>query len=267
MSEIWMFTAPAKIGSIKSICEMYRAFDGKRYQIGLERGRNGYRHIQGRIEISADTGWTRTVLKRVGKRKIEKTERGSHFFDRCARSGIHCTKTEQWCEYEGKEGYFITNNDTKEIRMQRFGKLTEEQKQVLRLLESNNDREITIWYDETGKVGKSWLTGHLWERHKAHQVRMIGSAEGMIKDVCSKMDKERRPIVIIDIPRSGKWTPAVYEAIEVIKDGLIDDPRYSAHAMNIKGTQVLVMCNTKPKLDRLSKDRWIFYNAPAGATN
>lgn len=274
MSEIWMFTAPFKCKdangmpyNLKFLAEMYRMYDGKRYQIGIERGRNGYRHVQGRIEISADTNWSRSILERVGKRKIKRVERGSHFFDRCARSGVHCTKTEQWSDYEGKEGYYVTSEDNTLIKTQRFGELTHDQKEVLKLLESNNDREITVWYDDVGGVGKSWLTGALWERRKAHQVRMTGSAEGIIKDVCSKMSKDRRPIVIVDIPRSGKWTKQIYEAIEVIKDGLIDDPRYSANAINIKGVKVLVMCNSMPKLDKLSKDRWIFYNAPAGATN
>lgn len=269
MSEIWMFTAPFKCKdangmpyNLKFLAEMYRMYDGKRYQIGIERGRNGYRHVQGRIEISADTSWSRSILERVGKRKIKRVERGSHFFDRCARSGVHCTKTEQWSDYEGKEGYYITSDDNTLIKKQRFGELTHDQKEVLKLLESNNDREITVWYDEHGGVGKSWLTGALWERKKAHQVRMTSSAEGIIKDVCSKMQKERRPIVIVDIPRSGKWTKQVYEAIEVIKDGLIDDPRYTSNALNIKGVKILVMCNTKPKLDKLSEDRWIFFNAP-----
>lgn len=267
MSEIWMFTAPFKEGILKDLKNAWREYDGKQYQIGIEKGRNGYRHVQGRIKISADTSWNRTVLERVGRRKTKRVEKGSHFFDRCARSGIHCTKTEQWCDYEGKEGYFISSDDNDEIRSQRFGDLTHDQKEILKLLESNNDREITVWFDQEGGVGKSWLTGALWERRKAHQVRMTTSAEGIIKDVCSKMTKDRRPIVIVDIPRSGKWTKQIYEAIEVIKDGLIDDPRYSANAINIKGVKVLVMCNSMPKLDKLSKDRWIFYNAPVGATN
>ncbi len=260
--EIWMFTAPFKQGILKELAKCWRDYDGKKYCMGIEKGRGGFRHIQGRIKVSADTNYE--IIERIGKRKT-RTRKGYRMFDTLSKAGIHCQKTDQWTDYESKDGYYIMSDDTEEVRAQRFGHPTEEQEDVLRLLESNNDREITVWYDETGNVGKSWLTGHLWEKHKAHQVRLTGSAEGIVKDVCSKMDQERRPIVIIDIPRSGKWTPAIYEAIEVIKDGLIDDPRYSAHAMNIRGTKVMVMCNTKPKLDRLSKDRWIFYNAPVGA--
>lgn len=263
MTEIWMFTAPYKKGILKELTKCWKEYDGKKYIIGIEQGRTGYKHIQGRIKISANTDYE--LVERIRKGKVSR-RKGSKMFDRLSGLGYHVEKTEQWGDYESKDGYFISSDDTEEIRAQRFGDFTDEQKEVLRLLESNNDREVTVWYDETGGVGKSWLTGALWERHKAHQVRMTTSAEGIIKDVCSKMDKERRPIVIVDIPRSGKWTPQIYEAIEVIKDGLIDDPRYSSTAINIKGVKVLVMCNTKPKLDKLSKDRWKFYNAPVGAT-
>ena len=267
MSEIWMFTAPFNkkehIGILKELKNAWSEFDGKKYVIGYEKGRNGYRHIQGRIQISANTDYK--IVERIGKHKT-RTRNGSRMFDKLSGCGIHCEKTEQWTDYESKDGYFISSDDTMEVRAQRFGTHTEDQKAVLRLLESNNDREVTVWYDQTGNVGKSWLTGHLWERHKAHYIRMTGSAESMIKDTCSKMSKERRPIVIIDIPRATKWNNDLYQAIEVIKDGLIDDPRYSSNAINIRGTKVLIMCNTKPKLDKLSEDRWIFYNAPVGAT-
>lgn len=258
-----MFTAPFKKGNLKELAKVWRDYDGKRYAIGIEQGRMGYRHVQGRIEVSANT--TYEIVERIGKRKT-RTRKGSRLFDRLSACGMHCEKSDQWTDYESKDGYFILSQDTVEVRAQRFGTPTFEQEAVLSVLESNNDREVTVWYDKDGNIGKSWLTGHLWERHKAHYVRMIGSAESMIKDVCSKMSKERRPIVIIDIPRATKWNNELYQAIEVIKDGLIDDPRYSANSINIRGTKVLVMCNTKPKLDKLSEDRWIFFSAPVGAT-
>lgn len=263
-----MLTAPFNkkehIGILKEMARLWRLFDGKKYIIGLERGRGGYRHIQGRIEVSGDTSVEHITFDDRGN---QQKKRSSHIFDRLSPLGIHVEKGERWASYEGKDGYYISSEDTREIRAQRFGKPTHEQEYVLQLLESNNDREVTVWYDQTGNVGKSWLTGHLWESHKAHYIRMVGSAESMVKDVCSKMSGERRPIVVIDIPRATKWNNEIYQAIEVIKDGLIDDPRYSANAMNIRGVKVLVMCNTLPKLDKLSKDRWIFYNAPVGATN
>lgn len=263
MSKIWMLTAPFEKGSLKTIAEMYRKFDGKRYQFGIERGRGGYRHIQGRIEYSAKTDYEIEVRK---GRKTKKEKRDL-FFDTASKTKCYLEESEQWSNYEGKDGKFITSEDTPEIRAQRFAPLTDPQRGALACLESTNDRQVVVWYDKSGNSGKSFLTGAMWERGKAHYVRLVGSnAEGIIKDTASKMAKDRRDMVIIDIPRARKWSTDLYEAIEVIKDGLIDDPRYTSQSVNIRGVKVLVMANSKPNERGLSKDRWVFYSAPCGAT-
>lgn len=260
MTEIWMFTAKAEKGSLRQIADCYRTWGGKKYQLGLEKGKGGYRHIQGRIQFSGSLDYKDPQIRGRRVKDVKK----NMFFELCSKRGVHAEKSENWCNYEGKDGYYITSEDNEDIRLQRFGRPTEDQENVIRILESNNDREVTLWYDPIGGIGKSWLTGHLWEKHKAHYVRMVGSADSMIKDVASKMAGERRPYVIIDIPRAKNWTKEIYEAIEVIKDGLIDDPRYQAKPVNIRGVKVLVMSNALPRLDKLSADRWVLITA-AGA--
>lgn len=268
MSEIWMFTAPYKKGILSDLAKAWREYDGKKYQIGIEKGRNGYRHVQGRIKISADTTWNRNTLERMGRKKIKRVEKGSHFFDRCARNSIHCTKTEQWSDYEGKEGFYISSDDRPSIRMQRFGELTEEQKGVLRLADSTDDRQVVVWFDQEGKHGKSWLCKALSERKKGYYIDKGNTAQGMVKDLNSAVrEGGYREYIMIDIPRSSKWENKDYMAIEKIKDGLVTDPRYGYHIENLTDCKVIVMCNTMPKLDKLSKDRWVFYTAPVGATN
>jgi len=71
-----------------------------------------------------------------------------------------------------------------------------------------------------------------------------------------------RRYVVIDIPRTWKWSKDLYCAIETIKDGLIVDPRYSARPINIRGVKVLVLSNDRPSLDKLSVDRWVVENTP-----
>lgn len=237
-------------GSLKFLSEFYETYDGKRYTVGIEKGRRGTKHAQIRIEFSGNP-----EIEFIGF--DEKKVKVDHFFEACRMNKAHCEKSENWSDYEGKDGFYITNNDTSEVRNQRFGKPTQLQQAVLNVLRNNNDRQVTVWYDAKGNSGKSWLTGHLWEKSQAHYVRLVGSAESMIKDVASKMTKQRRPIVVIDIPRAKEWNDEIYEAIEVIKDGLIDDPRYQANALNIRGTKVLVMTNRNPRLTKLSEDRWI----------
>ncbi|APG55809.1 rep protein [Macaca mulatta feces associated virus 5] len=114
-----------------------------------------------------------------------------------------------------------------------------------------------MWYDKVGNCGKSWFTGALWERGLAY-VTAESKDDAVIKDIASDfLDHGYRPFVIIDLPRTAQWSNELYLAIERIKDGLIKDPRYNSRTVNIRGVKVLVCCNSLPKLDKLSKDRWV----------
>lgn len=219
-------------------------FDTKRYIIARERGRNGYEHWQARLEMS-----------------------GRGFFEWCkdALPKMHIEKaTDNW-EYERKEGHYVTDQDTVEILKQRYGTPTEAQERVLQAVRATNDRQVVVWYDSTGGVGKSWLTGHLWERAAACVVpATVNEPKAIVQYVHSAYKGEG--LIIIDIPRSSKWSQGLYEAIETIKDGLVYDTRYAGRMRNIRGVKVLVMTNTMPRLDRLSQDRWIIIqSALAGA--
>lgn len=237
MSQIWMFTAPMEKVHKRELKAIIDANDCKKWQIGMEVGKNGYRHYQGRLVSSNDD-----------------------FFDRVTARipTIHLEKGDHWCNYEGKEGHYWTSDDTVEIRKVRFGTPNEDQKAVIKSLMQQSDREIDVWYDPRGNAGKSWLVNHLWEKHQAHYIApYFKSVQAMVQDCASKQMADRRPIIVIDIPRSWKWSEELYTGLETIKDGLIDDPRYSAKTVNIRGTKILVLTNTKAKLDKLSIDRWV----------
>lgn len=141
----------------------------------------------------------------------------------------------------------------------RYGEFRNNQKRALMALEQTNDRQVLVWYDESGNVGKSWFTGALWERGLAYVVPpTIDTVKGMIQWVAScYSDGGYRPYIIIDIPRSWKWSEQLYTAIESIKDGLVYDTRYHSRMQNIRGVKILCMTNTMPKLDKLSSDRWV----------
>lgn len=135
-------------------------------------------------------------------------------------------------------------------------------KKVMEALQGTNDRQIVAWYDPKGNAGKSWLLGHLYETGEAWVVQAQDNVWGIVQDVASKyIDGGWRPIVVIDIPRTWKWTLDLNVAIERIKDGLIKDAKYPPHTVHIRGVKVLVTCNSMPKLDKLSADRWVVVNS------
>ena len=153
---------------------------------------------------------------------------------------------------------YWTSLDTTEIRIQRFGKPNHTQQRVIEVLQRTNDREIVLWYSDKGSIGKSWLVGHLWEIGKAYVCQPQDTVKGMKQDVASEYIKHGwRPIIVVDLPRTWKWTKDLYCALESIKDGLLKDTRYSSDTINIKGVKVLVTSNTLPKFDNLSYDRWV----------
>lgn len=187
-----------------------------------------------------------------------------HFFEWCQINlpAAHVEEaTEERGNYERKSGNFICNDDTPEIRQVRFGVPTEAQKQILKIVSDQNDRQIDVFYDSVGNKGKTWLSIHLYERGRALVVpRASTTAEKLSAYVCSAYNGEE--YIIIDIPRSRKITPDLYESLEELKDGLVYDHRYAGHCRDIRGAKVLVFTNSKLDTKCLSHDRWRIHGIP-----
>lgn len=217
-------------------------FDIKRWVLAREKGKHGLDHWQIRIEASGGE------------------EQRNQIFEFCKKSypSIHMEKSEKWSDYERKESHFWTSMDTWEVSKQRFAPLRKGQEQLLKAVYKENDRQIVVWYNPEGNVGKSWLIGALWERGIAHFVPVELSLSKMIQDVAAEyIINGWRDIIVIDIPKTIKWDNDLYTALERIKDGLIKDTRYSPHPINIRGVKILVTTNTLPSKNKLSADRLI----------
>ena len=239
MSEIWMFDGPRDKIPKRAIYEMIKANDCHKWQVGFEEGSDGYRHYQGRLVSSND-----------------------NYFEWCKAHipALHVEKAEKWSNYERKSGRFIASDDFIETWKTRFGTPNQKQREVINWMKQQGVREIDFWYDPNGFSGKSWIINHLWELGGCHYIRPKKNADRIVADLCSKMEQDRRPYVMIDIPRAGKVTDDLVEALESIKDGLIDDDRYTGTTINVRGVKILVMTNNKiANLSKLSKDR-VFVN-------
>lgn len=211
------------------------------------------------------------ILKRDVHKWIVAKERGTFGYDHW-QIRVQCNLTfdemkQEWgenahieeasdnYEYERKESNFICSEDNAARLSGRFGELRPNQRAILDRVDMQNDRQITVCCDHKGNNGKSWLCRYLYENGRAFYVPpTIKSAQGIIQHIASGYRGEE--YVIIDIPRSTKWNTDLYVCMETIKDGLVYDTRYSARTRNIYGVKVLVMCNTKPNVAKLSADRW-----------
>lgn len=239
MTEIFMLTAPRAQIHKRALKEFIKMHDVHKWIIAKETGAGGYEHWQVRLYTSASFDELKSAFPQA-----------------------HIEKSTVWSDYERKEGNFVCSEDNNSILSVRYGILRNNQKKIIRAVMQQSDREVTVVFDERGNSGKSWLTRYLYERGIGYYVPpTIGSSQGIIQYIASGYKQE--PIIVIDIPRSSRWTSQLYECIETIKDGLVYDTRYSAKMRDIFGVKVLIMTNSKPKLDALSKDRWTILN-PAG---
>lgn len=248
---IYMVTAPRNGSKLGTGIEFmkWRTFfycnDVHKWTLGAETGKGGYKHWQVRLQMG---GTREEVFDKI--KAIFPT--------------AHIEEASDTWTYECKEPMHWTSEDRPAVLETRFGHMRPYQKEVVEAVLRADDRQIAYWLDPKGRRGKSWLLNHLYETCQAWwSPPTLKSVESIIQWVCSVyINKGFREILIIDIPRSWKWSTELYVAIETIKDGLVYDTRYCAQMCNIRGVKILVLCNTAPKLDALSADRW-YAVAPA----
>lgn len=237
MTTDYMGTCPKTKFHKERFWQLIEEQDVHKWVVGFEVGRKGYKHLQFRVRLTGGDEGFATIKQYLPDAYLQK----------CA---------DKW-QYERKSGRFLSSDDTEGARKQRFAKLMEWQERALERARTQNDREIDVYCNPSGNIGKSFFTGYLWETGIAHVVQAQNTAKGLIQDCASEfIDHGNKEMVVIDIPRTWKWTDDVYVAIERIKDGLIKDTRYNSRTINIHGVEVVVFCNSPPKLDKLSADRW-----------
>lgn len=238
---IWMGTIPREGLSKKKILKFFEINDIHKWIIGRETGAGGYEHYQIRFQGSDEI--FETFKDWFKKGHIEKAN-------------------EQWSwNYESKEGNYLRSDDDRRTLRQRRGRFTTTQRVITELAKGSDDRQIIVWHTDSGNKGKSWYTSALWERRLAHIILPSNTAKGLIQDVASEViENGKRPFIVIDIPRTWKWTDELYFAIEKIKDGLVKDTRYHSRTINLGKVAVIIMCNSYPKVGKLSADRWVIYS-------
>jgi hypothetical protein len=251
MAECYMITRPRnrERESIQLVKMLQFMIDNDvhKFIIGEEVGITGYEHWQVRIKM-------RNLTEEEKKDyKLLKDNFGQ---------GAHIEPCSDTWEYERKDGVYYDEGDFNLDRIERLKTRLGEpndiwQAQFLKLIATQDVRQIDVAYDPQGNKGKSWLINYLFETGQGHYIPPYAtSIEKMVQTCASLYLKEWRPYLIIDIPRAYKWSEQIYTAIESIKDGIVIDMRYQARPINIRGVKVVIMCNTEPKVSKLSADRW-----------
>lgn len=114
----------------KALRTIFKAYDVKDWIVALETGKKGYKHYQIRFDISGD--WD-VIFSEI------------HAF----LPSFHLDKATDGPfdnNYERKR-VFVTSRDTPDILKVRFCRLNPVQRDILGIVDSQNDREVDVWLD------------------------------------------------------------------------------------------------------------------------
>lgn len=232
----------------------FKTLKGK-WQYGYEKGKNGYEHIQARIEYGYKDD--RTTFDKLQERLVS--------FLGC-RAHVEAAETKSW-SYERKDGKYITSEDNHSRWICRFAPLRAWQVRVLQMANRQSTREVHVFINCSGGIGKSHLLQWLWEHDKAV---LVPRHKQTTSEICQSIHNKYhgQTYIVFDLQRQRILNEEMAESIEIVKDGIIEDVRYHSDEKNIRGTKVIVFTNNYipyKVLKSLSQDRWKIYTIEPNA--
>ncbi len=131
------------------------------------------------------------------------------------------------------------------------------QEKALKLLDAQNDRQVLFIVDTEGGCGKSTLAKYLCQERDAYMTR-----GGKHADIAYAYQYEK--YACFDMARATTIDYWPWTAIEQLKDGFIFSPKYESVGKKTHPVKVIVFCNTRPDMEKLSNDRYVLMERTAG---
>lgn len=231
----YMIILPRNKVHHKELKVMKEELDAKKWIIARETGKSGYKHWQCRFSLSGDL---REWVQRNGL-------------------GWHVEDANDVWDYEQKDGDYWCSWDTVETIKFRKGKYRNTQLRLIRSVDKQSDRMVTIWIDKKGGFGKTWafLRGVL--SGEVLPVPAVAITTSKLGGWVKSAYRGQR-ILWIDIPRAKKIETDLWACIEELK-GIAYEWRYASSWILTIGLKILVTTNnelSKNDLAQLSADRW-----------
>jgi len=226
----------------------------KKWVFQLEEGeQTGYRHFQGKL----------TLHKKARSAQVVKCFKDldvhvNYCQPSASREGFDYVMKIQ-TRVEGPWSNQSTSYIPKRVRVT-DDQLRPWQQQLLHLA-IPDDRHIDFIWCTHGNLGKSFLALYLHSHNRGISLPPINDSKELVQTCCDiLMAKELREpgIVLVDLPRAMPQhkMSGVYQAIEQIKNGHVQDVRHHYREWLFEPPAVIVFCNTPPLVKQLSKDRW-----------
>jgi len=115
-----------------------------------------------------------------------------------------------------------------------------------------DDRQIVFVVDEEGGKGKSWFARYLYSKKPDYtQLLSVGKRD----DLAHAITASKR-FFVFNVPRGGMEF-LQYTILEQLKDRVIFSPKYNSATKILNHVpHVIVMCNEKPDLSKMTNDRY-----------
>lgn len=247
-SRNWVFTLNNyENDDIEKVAQNFHNFS---YVFQEETGKAGTPHLQGCVKFDSGKSF-KTVKKMLGDKAHLEICRD------WKDSVKYCSKTET------RTGRVYTNMRIEGVKdpletLQR----NKMQEAIIEIHNSDReDRKIIWFYDEVGNCGKTTIAKHLCIKYPREVLYLSGKSGDCKYAVTTFLDDEKNNLktVLFDYTRSQEDYIS-YEVLESIKNGIFFNNKYESKMIVFDNPHVIVLANFIPKLEALSRDRWIVYN-------
>jgi len=227
----------------------------KKYVFQLEQGDSGYRHYQGRLSL-------------IKKRRRQEKHLLLKLFKDTPPNYIEPTVN---VEFHTGESFYQVKEDTRlngpwtdrdeiKVKTRQLTNFIENemyqwQKEIFQMCRVYDGRKIDLIYDPNGNIGKSIMSEYLEYEGLAEEIPPFRLMDDIFQWVATRPIKKS---YIVDMPRGMKKDKLgdFYSGLEVIKNGVAYDKRYTAKKIRFDRPRVFVFTNTLPVFKLMSIDRW-----------
>lgn len=220
----------------------------KKYCFQLEVGEeSGLRHYQGRISLK-EKRYPTSIPKNGLQFHFSRTtdENKNNDFYACKE---HTRIEGPWKDTD--EEVYITKQS---IIFNSF-ELRKYQVKIKQWCQEFDMRRINIIYDNIGNMGKSIFAEHLEGLGLIEEIPPYRLMDDIFQWVYGR---PKKGAYFLDLPRGMKKDKLadLYSGIEIIKNGVAYDKRYSAKKVRFDRPRIFVFTNELPCFELMSKDRW-----------
>jgi len=250
----WDFTLPfsEQYCSSQALGKALSEICKDRSTFQLELSINDYKHWQGRIITKKQ--YRPNEIHKIGK---DDFLRGIHWSPTSNDNKDNMDYVSK--DFTRLDGPFEVGSFNKVLTWQlnefvKYG-LWHWQQKVYDLCAVKDMRSIHLIYDQKGHCGKSLFCEYLEYCGRAEEVPPFRMMDDIFQWVYSVAGRQA---YIFDMPRGMKKDKLgdFYSGIEIIKNGVAYDKRYTAKKVRFSRPQIFVFTNTLPELSMMSKDRW-----------